>query len=165
MSRAFVKEGDGEESDDDLPSRPIDPRPNLVTPEGLRRIEAEATRLQTALAAAQARGVRASTAELSRDLRYWQSRRATAELVRPADDCDQLRFGLRVTLQYEDGGRQSYRIVGIDEADPAKGLLSYVAPLAQALLGKRVGDSVEAGKQGLAEIVAIDHGDRAPGSP
>jgi len=155
MSRAFVKETDGEEIYDDLPDRPIDPRPNLVTPEGLTGIEAEIARLQTALADAQARGARADMAELSRDLRYWQSRRASAEVARSAEDCDQVRFGLCVTLEYEDGRRQTYRIVGIDEADPAEGLLSYVAPLAQALLGKRAGDNVSVGKQGEAEIIAI----------
>ncbi len=156
MSRAFVKESDGEEIYDDLPDRPIDPRPNFVTPEGFAAIEAEAARLQAALADAQARGVRADIAELSRDLTYWQSRRASAELIRLAADCDQVRFGHRVALEYEDGQRRSYRIVGIDEADPAKGLLSYVSPLSQAMVGKRVGDHASAGQQGAAEIVAIE---------
>jgi transcription elongation GreA/GreB family factor len=155
MSRAFVKETDGEEIYDDLPDRPIDPRPNLVTPEGLAAIEAEAARLQAALAEAQPRNARGEIAELSRDLRYWQSRRASAEVVRPAEDADQVRFGLSVGLEYEDGRQATYRIVGIDEADPAAGRLSYVAPLAQTMLGKRVGDSVATGKQGEAEIVAI----------
>jgi transcription elongation GreA/GreB family factor len=163
MSRAFVKETDGEEIYDDLPDRPIDPRPNLVTPEGLTAIEAEVLRLQTALAEAQSREARAEIAELSRDLRYWQSRRASAEVARPAEDCDQVRFGLSVGLRYEDGRQMTYRIVGIDEADPVAGRLSYVAPLAQAMLGKRVGDSVSAGKQGEAEIVAIVQSGTAAG--
>lgn len=156
MSRAFVKETDGEEIYDDLPDRPIDPHRNLVTPEGLTMIEAEVARLQTALADAQSRGARAEIAELSRDLNYWQSRRASAEIVPSPRERDEVRFGLRVHLEFEDGRRQAYRIVGIDEADPAKGLLSYVAPFAQALLGKRIGDDVVAGKQGTAQIVAID---------
>ncbi len=123
MSRAFVKETDGEEIYDALPDRPIDPRPNLVTLEGLTAIEVEVARLQAALADAQARAVRAEIAELSRDLAYWQSRRASAEVVKPAEHCDRLRFGLRATLEYADGSAQSYRIVGIDEAEPAKGLV------------------------------------------
>lgn len=165
MSRAFVKETDGEEIYDDLPDRPIDPHRNLVTPEGLAMIEAEVARLQAALADAQSRGARADIAELSRDLDYWQSRRASAELVQPTRERDQVRFGVRVSLEFEDGRQQAYRIVGIDEADPAKGLLSYVAPFAQALLGKSVGDSVATGKQGTAEIVAIDPSDNGPAMP
>ena len=83
MSRAFVKESDGEELYDDLPERPIDPRPNLVTPEGLAQIEGEIARLRTALADARSRDARADVAPLSRDLTYWQSRRASADAVRP----------------------------------------------------------------------------------
>ena len=162
MNRAFVKETDGEEIYDDLPDRPIDPHRNLVTPEGLAMIEAEGARLQTALADAQSRGARADIAELSRDLDYWQSRRASAELVRPPQEYDQVRFRVRMNLEFEDGRRQAYRIVGIDEADPAKGMISYVAPFAQALLGKRVGDSVAAGKQGTAEIIAIEPAEAMP---
>lgn len=160
MSRAFVKESDGEEIYDDLPERPIDPRPNLVTPEGFAAIEAEVVRLQAALVDAQSRGVRADIAALSRDLTYWQSRRASAEVVRPAEDCDQVRFGHRVELEFPDGRLRAYRLVGIDEADPAKGLLSYVAPLAQAMLGKPVGETVAVGKHGPAEIVDITSGHR-----
>jgi transcription elongation GreA/GreB family factor len=60
-----------------------------------------------------------------------------------------------VTFERQDGRRQTYRIVGEDEADPAKGTLSYVSPLAQALMGKEIGDTVPIG-QGQAEIIAID---------
>jgi transcription elongation GreA/GreB family factor len=59
-----------------------------------------------------------------------------------------------VTVERDDGRRQTYRIVGEDEADPAKGTLSYVSPLSKALTGKRVGDVVQAGTS-EAEIVAI----------
>ncbi len=64
MSRAFVKESDGKEVYDDLPDRPIDPRPNLVTPAGLAQIENEIARLRTALADAQSRDARAEIAPL-----------------------------------------------------------------------------------------------------
>jgi transcription elongation GreA/GreB family factor len=59
-----------------------------------------------------------------------------------------------VTIEREDGRRQTYRIVGEDEADPAKGTLSYVSPVAQALQNKAVGETVEAGA-GEATIVDI----------
>ena len=66
----------------------------------------------------------------------------------------EVRFGSTVTILREDGRRQTYRIVGEDEADPAHGTLSYASPVAQALMGKQVGDIVQAGV-GEAEIVAI----------
>ncbi|HEU0071490.1 MAG TPA: GreA/GreB family elongation factor [Alphaproteobacteria bacterium] len=155
MSRAFVKETDGEDLYDSLPDRPIDPRPNLVTAEGLAQIEEAIARLLAARGEAESKNDRAALAESARDLRYWQARRASAELMPTPDSDAQTRFGHRITLRRDVGGLVVWHIVGIDEADPAQGRLSYVAPLAQALLGKRVGDEVDLGKQGMAEIVAI----------
>jgi len=63
-------------------------------------------------------------------------------------------FGTTVTIERDDRRRQTWRIVGEDEADPAQGTLSYVSPVARALIGKRVGDVVRAGNAD-AEIVAI----------
>jgi transcription elongation GreA/GreB family factor len=60
-----------------------------------------------------------------------------------------------VTIEREDGRRQTYRIVGEDEADPAQGTLSYASPVAQELMGKQVGDTVRAGAA-EAEIVEIE---------
>lgn len=155
MSRAFVKETDGEDLYDSLPDRPIDPRPNLVTAEGLAQIEQAIARLLAARADAEIKNDRAALAESARDLRYWQARRASAELMPPPGSAAQTRFGHSITLRRDAGGSVTWRIVGIDEADPAQGRLSYVAPLAQALLGKRVGDEIDLGKQGMGEIVAI----------
>jgi transcription elongation GreA/GreB family factor len=59
-----------------------------------------------------------------------------------------------VTIEREDGRRQTYRIVGEDEADPSLGTLSYVSPVAQALMGKPVGESAQAGAS-EATIVEI----------
>lgn len=155
MSRAFVKEPDGLEAFDELPERLISDNPNLVTAEGLGKIEEEVARLSRAYADAQAAGDRAALNVAARDLRYWTQRRATAELVPAPADTEEVRFGARVTLERDDGRRQSFRIVGEDEADPAKGTLSYVSPLARALLGKAVGDTVRAGGS-EAEILAIE---------
>ena len=69
-------------------------------------------------------------------------------------DTSEVHFGSTVTILREDGRRQTYRIVGEDEADPPAGTLSYVSPVAQALMGKQVGDVVEAGAS-EAEIVEI----------
>ena len=63
----------------------------------------------------------------------------------PPANTTEVHFGSTVTMLREDGRRQTYRIVGEDEADPSAGTLSYVSPVAQALMGKQVGEMVEAG--------------------
>ena len=154
MSRAFVKEQDGSEAFEELPEKLISEHANLVTAEGLALIDAEVARLNRAYAEAQTSSERAALNTAARDLRYWTARQATAELVPSPKDTSEVRFGSRVTIKREDGRRQTFRIVGEDEADPAKGTLSYVSPLASALMGKSVGDEVRAGG-GRAEILEI----------
>jgi len=151
MSRAFVKEGDGV---DELPDRLISPHANLVTPEGLLQIEAEVERLSRTYADAQAASDRDLLASTSRDLRYWTARRASAEVVSPPSDSREVHFGSTVTLKRSDGRLQTYRITGEDEADPAKGTLSWVSPLARQLNHKATGDEVTAGAFTF-EIVGI----------
>ena len=154
MSRAFVKEPDGGEAFEDLPDRPISEHPNLVTPEGLAQIEDTLARLHEEHGRAQVAADRAALAHASRDLRYWTARRNTAQVVTPPADAAKAHFGSTVTIEREDGRRQTFRIVGEDEADPAKGTISYVSPVARALMNKQVGDVVQAGA-GEAEIVEI----------
>jgi transcription elongation GreA/GreB family factor len=151
MSRAFVREDDDAAAA--LPERPISPHPNYVTAAGLAGIEAETARLQAEMHAAA--GDRDAAARIGRDLRYWQARRASAELIPAPADNGQVRFGSRITLRDASGRIRTLRIVGEDEADPRAGTLSYVAPLARALIGKAVGDEVAA-PGGRMEIVAID---------
>lgn len=153
MSKAFTKEPETGDLYDDLPDRPVSPH-NLVTPKGLEMIEAELARLHLEHTAAQEANDRARLAKTNRDLRYWTSRRATAQVMEPPKDAKEVHFGSTVTILREDGRRQTYRIVGEDEADPSVGTLSYVSPVAQALMGKQVGDVVEAGAA-EAEIVEI----------
>jgi transcription elongation GreA/GreB family factor len=152
MSRAFVKETDDAP---ELPDRPLSEHPNVVTERGLALIEAEVARHRKALAEAQAAEDREKIAAASRELRYWTARRANAEVQPPPADCDSVRFGCRVTIRRGDGRRQTFRLVGEDEADPQAGSLSYVSPLARALIGKEVGEVVKVG-QAESEIVAID---------
>ena len=154
MSRAFVRESEGGEAFEDLPDRSISPH-HLVTPAGLARMDAEIESIEKRLTDAQIRDDKAEVARLSRDLRYWSARRVSAEVVPPPTDTSHVRFGAEVTFEREDGRRQTYRIVGEDEADPTKGSLSYVSPLAQAMMGKEVGDTIPVG-QTTAEIVAIE---------
>ena len=152
MSRAFVREAEGGEAFEDLPDRPVSPH-NLVTPSGLAQMDEEIEALNRRLAKGQAEDDKAEIARVSRDLRYWTHRRITAEVAPAPADASHVRFGSQVTFE-RDGRRQTYRIVGEDEADPAKGSLSYVSPLAQAMMGKEVGDVIPVGG-GEAEIVEI----------
>jgi transcription elongation GreA/GreB family factor len=147
MAVAFTREEDYEARAADLPDRPISPHPNLVTASGLEAIEAELAAARAAYAAAQAEGGisadRTAMSRATRDLRYWSARRGSAQLTEPEGVADTVQFGRTVEIEREDGRRQAYRIVGEDEADPAQGRISYVAPLARALLGKAVEDVVE----------------------
>ena len=153
MSRAFVKEL--EDAIEELPERTISPNPNLVTAVGLAHIEADVTRLQQDHAAALAANDRTALARTARDLRYWTARRATAQLVPAPSNRSKVHFGSTVTIVRNDGRRQTFRIVGEDEADPAHGTLSHVSPLARALFGRQVGDAIEVVAQKEAEIVEI----------
>ncbi len=153
MSSAFTRENDDSESIEDIGERPVSPHRNLVTPEGLAQIEAELEAARVAFAKAEHDRNRRAIAMAARDLNYWSARRANAELVQPIADKAEVRFGHTVTVKTKHG-KESFKIVGEDEADPAKGLIPHVAPLAKALLGKEVGDKVEV-KHEKAQIVSI----------
>jgi transcription elongation GreA/GreB family factor len=151
MSKAFVKETD--ESVEELPDRPVSPHPNIVTREGLAAIEANVVRLQQEHA--RASGDRAALAVISRELRYWTLRRASAQVFTAPSKTTMVGFGCTVTFVRVDGRRQTYRIVGEDEAEPLRGAISYISPLARALIGKQVGDIAELGESPI-EVISIE---------
>lgn len=158
MSVAFTREEDVEAAAAHLPDRPISTHQNLVTASGLAALDAALAAARAAYQAAQAAGDvrtdRAAMAMATRDLRYYAARRASAILVDARHDAERVQFGGRVTFDRADGRRQTFRIVGEDEADAAAGSVSHVSPLARAVLGKAVGDTaVVAG--GAVEIVAV----------
>jgi transcription elongation GreA/GreB family factor len=153
VSRAFVKESD--DAGEPLPELAISPHPNFVTPAGLAQIEARVAGLEADLRAARAAEDKPLLARIQRDLRYWTQRRATARLVPPPAGVPEVaRFGVAVTVRFDDGTERTFTVVGEDEADPARGLVSWVAPLGKALTGKQVGDAVTAMGR-TAEIVAL----------
>ena len=141
MSRAFIKEVDPEI--EDLPDRPVSTHPNFVTTEGLAAIERTLSRFEAANKAAIAKNDRTAIAAAQRELRYWNARRSTAQVVEPAADKSKVHFGATVTVRRDDGRAQTFRIVGEDEGEPARGTVSYVSPLARAVLGGIVGDTVD----------------------
>lgn len=124
----------------------VDEGPNLVTQEGMAQIDAHIARIEAALKTEPNVLLRET---LARDLRYWEIRKASAELATPATD-GTVAFGATVTITRK-GRRQTFRIVGVDEADATQGLISFRSPLAQAVLGARPGDIIEA-KEPLGEI-------------
>ena len=154
MSKAFTREDDTSQQGDLLPERSIPPHPNLVTAEGLAQINDAVTRLTEQHNAARTGGDAGATANTARDLRYWSARRATAQLTEPKTGLEEVQFGSRVTIKRPNGSTRAYRIVGTDEGDPAQATLSYASPLAQALMGREIGDAVLVGGH-KEEIVDI----------
>ena len=144
MSRAFVKESSESAPP---PERMVDEGPNLVTPEGMAQIEAHVTRIEDALKTESNVLLRET---LERDLRYWTVRKASAEIVPPSSG-DTVAFGSTVTIERKGRRQQTFRIVGVDEADPARGLISFRSPLASAVMGARINDDIEANEP-LGEI-------------
>lgn len=145
MSRSFVKDAD-ESVSERLPDIPLSEHPNYVTPRGLAQ-------LRTRLVALRERrdALRLSTdtlpqqrelAEIERELRWLNARVGSAiEVDLAQQPRDRVAFGAWVTVD-SDEGEARYRLVGEDEADVEHGLVSYVSPLARALLGARVGEEV-----------------------
>ena len=142
MSRAHVREVDGDEPED-LPELPLSPHPNYVTPHGLALLEARRDDVEAAIAAipAEAADRRQRRAGLDRELRWLQARIAAAQrIVGAPRDPSKVAFGAEVTVIDDDGRETRYRIVGEDEADPETGRISWTSPLARALIGLRVGE-------------------------
>jgi transcription elongation GreA/GreB family factor len=155
MSRAFVRENDGAEVPQDVPERPVSSHPNFVTARGLQQIESQIHELAAAREAPKRSEDKDALARVDRELRYWQQRKVSAKLVEPETPPLKARFGVRVTLRHDDGTERSYTLVGEDEADPAQGLISWMSPIAQALIGHGVGDEVTLQGQ-RAEIIKLD---------
>jgi transcription elongation GreA/GreB family factor len=159
LSVAFTKEDSAETASETmLPDRPVSPHPNLVTEAGLKALELQLQQAQEAYEAAQkiedVNERRRQGALPLRDARYFAARVRTAQVVVVPASTDTIRFGSTVTISRADGRIQSYRIVGEDEADPKAGTISYVSPVARALMGKASGDVVEASGQEI-EVIAI----------
>eukprot|EP00873_Tetraselmis_striata_P030884 jgi/Tetstr1/451148/TSEL_038184.t1 len=158
LSVAFTKEESAETASETLlPDRPISPEANLVTEAGLKalhdQLDAARKAYETASAIEDVNDRRREAAGPLRDLRYFTQRVRTAQVIPPPTQADTVAFGSTVTFSREDGRVQKYRIVGEDEADPKSGSISYVSPLARALMGKTAGDAANLGDK---EIEIID---------
>ena len=150
MSVAFRRESDEEHKEPRF-ELPIPVGPNLVTANGLAQIEARVAELE---ALVKAEEEPTALEEAKRDLRYWRTRLATAELA-PTPTLDEVGFGSRVGFRHK-GKKRQVDLVGDDEAEPSAGRISFSAPLARAMMGACVGDLVDfAGEAEAIEILEI----------
>lgn len=144
MSRAFVKEMD--EQAENPPERPQSPHTNYVTPQGFAALEAQVRELSAqrdALVGREDLDSQQQIKNVERDLHYYAERVKRAVLVRPeTQPHDKVHFGAAVEVEDDAGERSRFVIVGEDEADAAQGKISWVSPLARALLNAGVGDVV-----------------------
>jgi transcription elongation GreA/GreB family factor len=145
MSRAFVKEADADDVED-LPERPVSRHANYVTPAGLRFLREQVRDLQSlraGLAGSEDMADRQRLKSVERDLHYFEERASTAVLVEPSAGADgHVHFGSTVEVRDAGGNTSRFAIVGEDEADAAAGKISWVSPLARALLNAEEGDRV-----------------------
>lgn len=165
LSRGFVKEDDLEHAGTDLPERPISEHANYVTPLGLQQLQQQEAQLeqerQQLVPQKEDPMVSQRLGMVERDLRYFRARMENFILVEPSSQPKHtVLFGATVSVQEEAGGQHTFTIVGDDEADIAVGKVSWTSPLARALLGQKIGDTVlwrrPAGDLTL-EITAIDY--------
>jgi transcription elongation factor GreB len=149
MSRAFVKESDDDRTAGELPERQTSGHVNYVTPKGLEALHVRRRELTEAherykADAADDTAARQKVREIERDQRYLISQIDRAVVVDPGSQPhDEVHFGATVKILDADGKQLSFTIVGEDEADVASGRISWASPLARALIGSRVGDSVK----------------------
>ncbi len=166
MSRGFVKEDDAQPAPLVPPRAALPPgTPNYVTPEGLEQLRAERTALEAARAAAEAnhdndtdRSHRLSL--LNGRLALLAERIGGARVVDPrTQPAKEVRFGATVTLRTVRGGKagfeRTFTIVGVDEADVAAGKVGFVAPIARAILGAKLGQAVALPLGPSPEVVEV----------
>ena len=147
MSRAFVKENDLEHAGIDIPERPLSDEPNYVTPKGLNLLNMQIDALEIEREALKKKKDDPITLQkiaiIERDMRYYASRIGSAILTVPKEeDHSIVLFGAKVTVEDKEGKLSIYEIVGEDEANIQKGKVSYLSPLAEALIGAKLNDEV-----------------------
>lgn len=148
MSRGFVKEDDQEEIPI-VPQRATLPEgvTNFVTRAGMDQLLAEKQALineKDNLGTSRENEKRIALNHINAKLQLLNNRIAEARLVDPSEQPqDEITFGAIVTLKNEKSGKiQTFQIVGIDEADIAKGKISFISPLARAMINKKAGDRI-----------------------
>jgi transcription elongation factor GreB len=182
MSKAFTKEGDGEEAEPDEPETLPASFKNYMTPRGFaamqrelqKLLREERPRIVETVAWAASNGDRSENGdyiygkkrlrEIDRRMRYLTKRLESAEVVDPRRQkgLERVFFGATVTYAREDGTELTVTLVGIDEADLSQGKISWISPVARALMKSRAGDTVElrtpAGTETI-EVLSVSYDD------
>ena len=178
MSKAFTRESEQGDGDPDVEGPPIPPGTrNYMTPPGHRRMREEFERLVKVerpelvkvVSWAAGNGDRSENGdyiygkkrlrEMDKRIRFLTKRLENAVVVDPAaqENVDRVFFGAWVTLYEADGSEVRYQIVGIDEADASSGRISWISPLARALMKAREGDVVRfQSPSGMREIEVVE---------
>lgn len=166
MSRGFVKEDDQEEVPI-VPQRAFLPDgvPNFVTPAGLEQLLAEKKDLileKETISTANENEKRIAVNFINAKLQLLESRINDARIIDPEKQpTDEVRFGATVTLNIPATGRkQIFQIVGVDEADIAKGKISFLSPLAKAMINKKTGEKITLKRdkgEAVFEVVKITY--------
>jgi transcription elongation factor GreB len=179
MNKAFIKETDAPDDDEDelaAPSLPAGSK-NYMTPAGFAQLDAEFNqlwkverpKLVETISWAASNGDRSENGdyiygkkrlrEVDRRIRFLSKRLENAEVVDPAtrEGTDQVFFGATVTVADQDGNESTYAIVGTDEADAGRGRIAWISPMARALLKAHEGDTVSVQTpDGRREVEIID---------
>lgn len=145
MSRAFVNEDNAAAQASQPVERQVSEQPNYVTARGLAQLQAHVLSLQAQHSEESARGENADKqrlADIERDLRYFNQRLQSAQVVTPAVSTDKVQIGSWVTFADEQDNQQRVQLVGEDQADATSQLINWASPLGKALLGAEVGDEV-----------------------
>ena len=145
MSRAFVNEDSAAALADQPVERQISEQPNRLTAQGLAQLQAKVVQLQHEHSLESAKGEQADKqrqADLERDLRYFNQRVQSAQVVAAATSTEKVQIGSWVTFANQLDEQQRIQLVGEDQADASVGLINWGSPLGRALLGAQVGDEV-----------------------
>jgi len=147
MSRAFIKENDLEHSGIDIPERPLSAEPNYVTPNGLKLLNTQIGALEIESEELKQKKddpiAKQKIVIIERDMRYYAARIESAILTAPSEeDHSIVLFGAKVTVEDKEAKLSTYEIVGEDEADIHQGKVSYLSPIAEALIGAKLNDEV-----------------------
>ena len=163
MSRAFVKESDDDLAAGELPERPLPPHVNYVTTKGLEDLQARVRELgvqheRLKRESEEDSAARQKLREVERDLRYFHSQLERATPVDTANQPrEQVHFGAIVKIEDDEGAEQEFAIVGDDEADVSAGKISWASPLARAMIGAKIGDTITWRRPaGEAELHIVD---------
>lgn len=163
MSRAFVKESDDDLAAGELPERPLPPHVNYVTTKGLEDLQARVRELgaqheRLKRESEEDSAARQKLREVERDLRYFHSQLERATPVDTANQPrEQVHFGAIVKIEDDEGAEQEFAIVGDDEADVSAGKISWASPLARAMIGAKIGDTITWRRPaGEAELQIVD---------